>query len=72
MIFLQDAMFVILEELQEGDRFNIITFNGGAKPYKDEMIDVTMTSLFKAKEFVSNIIAEGCKFSFKVLLIEIE
>ena len=55
-------MYVILGELEEGDRFNIITFSGSIKRYKSGMIDVTQDSIFKAKEFIHSISANGCKY----------
>ncbi|XP_060566448.1 inter-alpha-trypsin inhibitor heavy chain H3-like [Ruditapes philippinarum] len=59
IIQLKEAMYVILDELEEGDRFNIITFNGNSKQYKSGMIDVTKDSLFKAKEFIHSVYANG-------------
>ncbi|XP_045166392.2 inter-alpha-trypsin inhibitor heavy chain H3-like [Mercenaria mercenaria] len=56
---LKDAMYVVLDELQEGDRFNIITFSGNIYPYKSEMVDVTKEDVFKAKEFIHSISANG-------------
>jgi hypothetical protein len=57
-------MYIILDELEEGDRFNFITFNSYIEKYKPGMIDVTTTSLLKAKEFVNSIRSSGGKFCF--------
>ncbi|XP_045167329.2 inter-alpha-trypsin inhibitor heavy chain H3-like [Mercenaria mercenaria] len=56
---LKDAMYVVLDELQEGDRFNIITFSGDIRSYMPEMIDVTREEILKAKEFTQTIRASG-------------
>ncbi|KAL4227174.1 Inter-alpha-trypsin inhibitor heavy chain [Mactra antiquata] len=56
---LKDAMYVILDELQEGDRFNIMLFNSDSNTYKPGMIDATKNSVFEAKKYVKRIKASG-------------
>ncbi|XP_045166399.2 inter-alpha-trypsin inhibitor heavy chain H3-like [Mercenaria mercenaria] len=56
---MQDAMYVILDELQEGDRFNILIFSSYTRTYQPNMIDVTKDDIFKAKEFIKNIDPSG-------------
>ncbi|XP_060559995.1 inter-alpha-trypsin inhibitor heavy chain H4-like [Ruditapes philippinarum] len=56
---LKDAMFIVLDELKEGDRFNIITFCHDVKTYKPGMIDVTQREVLDAKTFTKRITVNG-------------
>ncbi|XP_060559991.1 inter-alpha-trypsin inhibitor heavy chain H3-like isoform X2 [Ruditapes philippinarum] len=56
---LKDAMFIVLDELKEGDRFNIITFSQSAKTYKPGMIDVTQREVLDAKTFTKGMTYGG-------------
>jgi hypothetical protein len=62
VLCLQDAMFIVLDELKEGDRFNIITFCHDVKTYKPDMIDVTQREVLDAKTFTKRITVNGCMF----------
>lgn len=45
-------MVGILDDLTEGDRFNIITFNSGIEKYQKEMTAVNENSIRKAQGFI--------------------
>jgi hypothetical protein len=55
-------MFIVLDELKEGDRFNIITFSQSAKTYKPGMIDVTQREVLDAKMFTKGMTYGGCMY----------
>ena len=61
---LKDAMFEILDDLQESDMFNIVEFNDKISRWsKDQPVQyATPDSVNSAKEFINNLTADGCKF----------
>ena len=66
---LQEAMYSILDEIKEGDRFNIITFGDMIKTYKPDMIDATKQEILDAKTYTRGIDANGCKYKPLLFLI---
>lgn len=59
LVQLKESMYSILDELNEGDRFNIITFHQIIQSYKKHMADVSTEEILKAKSFISNLKADG-------------
>lgn len=60
-------MYVILDDLLEGDRFNLLLFSSDTKLYSETMTDVTKQSIFEAKKYVKQIDVEGCKIAYLFL-----
>uniref|UniRef100_A0A3Q3WXJ1 Uncharacterized protein n=1 Tax=Mola mola TaxID=94237 RepID=A0A3Q3WXJ1_MOLML len=58
----KQAMSTILEDLREGDHFNIITFSDKVHTWKKgRTVRATRQNVRDAKDFVKRIIAEGCE-----------
>uniref|UniRef100_A0A4W4HP70 Inter-alpha-trypsin inhibitor heavy chain family member 6 n=1 Tax=Electrophorus electricus TaxID=8005 RepID=A0A4W4HP70_ELEEL len=56
------AMSTILDELREGDYFNLITFSDKVHTWKKgRTVQATKQNIQEAKEFVRKISAEGCR-----------
>ncbi|XP_033746543.1 inter-alpha-trypsin inhibitor heavy chain H3-like [Pecten maximus] len=58
---MQAAMTEILDDLHEGDKFNIIEFDGDIQKWQDGMsaVPVTQESIASAKQYVKNLVADG-------------
>lgn len=58
---MQTAMIEILDDLSEGDKFNIIEFDGDIQKWQDGMsaVPVTQESIASAKTYVKNLVADG-------------
>ena len=55
-------MLMILKELNEGDRINIMTFSEGISFWKPEMMDISNEdTMEEAKKFITSRRANGCK-----------
>lgn len=58
---LKEAMTHILSEINEGDLFNIITFESNAHSWSDSMKEANKYNIEAATLFVHELIAEGGK-----------
>ena len=61
MDYTKEALIVILDDLNEGDRFNIVTFESNIRVWRDAMLDVTPKTIEAAKRFVHNMDTYSCK-----------
>ena len=57
----KDAMYTILDDLREGDMFNIITFSLSVISWSDSVKEVTSENIGLAKQFVKDINTGGGK-----------
>ena len=58
----RDAMFTILDQLRDGDTFNIVLFSSGASRWMGSLVDVTSNTVETAKIFVRGLETLSCKF----------
>jgi prepilin-type processing-associated H-X9-DG protein len=66
----QVAMNSILDELEEGDRFNILMFGGHVSVYEENgMIDATQRDIRKAKNYIKNRSPYGCKLFCSFIIL---
>ena len=62
---LKQAMVSVLDELNEGDRINIMTFSSSTSFWQTEMVEVTGPEVIEeAKVHVNSINPGGCKWLF--------
>lgn len=61
LYFSQAAMSQILNELNEDDAFNIVTFDSYSHPWSDTMRLAQRNNVDQAVSYVHNLIAEGGK-----------
>ncbi len=58
----REAMITILDQLNEGDTYNIVTFETGVKTWEaDKMVPVTPTTIERGKTFAMNLQAKQSK-----------
>jgi Mg-chelatase subunit ChlD len=56
------AILLILDDLHEGDRFNIMKFSSGVSFWRpSEIATASRDTVASAKEYVSGLVAQGCK-----------
>ena len=67
MDYTKEALRVILDDLKEGDRFNIVTFESNIRVWREMMLDVTPTNIEVAKRFVDNMDTYSCKYNVSVI-----
>ncbi len=59
----REAMVTILDQLNEGDTYNIVTFRSSVKTWEaNRMVPVTPTTIERGKSFSRNLQATGCKW----------
>lgn len=61
---LKSAMKEILDDLQDGDVFNIVQFSGNVSTWAPDVParPVTPESIRSAKSFINGLTAEGCMY----------
>lgn len=65
-------MYVILNDLHRDDHFNIITFSDVVQVWRPgTSIQATAQNIKSAKEYVSKIEADGCKWDYITELLYI-
>ena len=68
MDYTKEALRVILDDLKEGDRFNIVTFESNIRVWRDTMLNVTPKKIEAAKRFVDKMEPLSCKCSASMQL----
>lgn len=59
---LKKAMDIILSDMQEGDRFNILKFSSNVHKWQISMTEVSQKTISDARTFVRNMQPGGCKW----------
>ncbi len=67
--YTKDALRVILDDMREGDTFNIVTFETIIQVWSDEMLTVTEENVLRAKEFVESMTPLQCKYASAHLMV---
>ena len=58
----KEAMTRILEDLHEGDRFNIMLFDSDTDFWKSRLVSSTRANVEEAKKYALSMKARGCKY----------
>ena len=58
----RDAMLTILDQLRDGDTFNIVLFHTTVSQWKSSIVDVTSDTVETAKTFIGKLQTRDCKF----------
>ncbi|XP_072017534.1 inter-alpha-trypsin inhibitor heavy chain H3-like [Amphiura filiformis] len=53
--YTKEALLVILDDMREGDTFNIVTFESNVRVWRDTMLDVSPDNVQEAKDFVGQL-----------------
>lgn len=61
----RDAMDSILQDLHEGDQFNIMEFSTRAKLWQKTLLSANTENKQKARDYARKMKATGCKFNVK-------
>ena len=58
----RDAMLTILDQLRDGDTFNIVLFHTTVSQWKSSIVEVTSNTVETAKTYIRGLEDKSCKF----------
>ena len=59
----RDAMDTILQNMHEGDRFNIMEFSTRAQLWRTTILSANQDNIKQARSYAKRMKANGCKYS---------